>query len=291
MDICFVKCRQAVFAVLVSLLAFPTIICAQRTAILVPDMSAQSRDFADKLAWQLADKVRLLDVDLARAAYLSVSPDLPFNLTVEESKRIGSAIGCEAFVMVRSVNQRRSALGRPAYYEAFAVIYVISSRTGHLIWWNILSREADVEAAANKLLAAQAGAVSAEIAAAIRSSLATEINEPDPPTIEDVPETGSPLAKGLRPPVPYRRIKPEYTPLAADYEVTATVDALVDLDAGGRVLQIQVVRWAGFGLDGSVEKAIRSMNWKPAERNGKPLPMRFLLRYNFKKLDKDPSPR
>jgi hypothetical protein len=29
------------------------------------------------------------------------------------------------------------------------------------------------------------------------------------------------------------------------------------------------------------------MNWRPAERNGKTLPMRFLLRYNFKKAEQD----
>jgi hypothetical protein len=48
-----------------------------------------------------------------------------------------------------------------------------------------------------------------------------------------------------------------------------------------------ITRWAGFELDESVAKAVRSMNWRPAERNGKPLPVRFLLRYNFKKIEKD----
>ena len=62
---------------------------------------------------------------------------------------------------------------------------------------------------------------------------------------------------------------------------------MVDLDANGNILRTDVVRWAGFGLDESVEKTVRSMNWRPAERNGKTLPMRFLVRYNFKKIEKD----
>ena len=40
-------------------------------------------------------------------------------------------------------------------------------------------------------------------------------------------------------------------------------------------------------LDESVDKTVRAMNWRPAERNGKSLPMRFLVRYNFKKIDKE----
>jgi hypothetical protein len=61
----------------------------------------------------------------------------------------------------------------------------------------------------------------------------------------------------------------------------------VDIDAEGRIAASRIVRWAGFGLDESVEKAVRSMNWRPAMRNGKSLPMRVLLRYNFRKVEKD----
>jgi TonB family protein len=82
-------------------------------------------------------------------------------------------------------------------------------------------------------------------------------------------------------------MKPDYTPQAALHDVTATVDILVDVGASGVVIRTRIVRWAGFGLDESVEKTVRAMNWRPAERNGKSVPMRFLLRYNFKKLDKD----
>jgi hypothetical protein len=49
----------------------------------------------------------------------------------------------------------------------------------------------------------------------------------------------------------------------------------------------KIVRWAGFGLEEAVERAVRSMNWRPAMRNGKALPMRVLLRYNFRKVEKD----
>ena len=105
--------------------------------------------------------------------------------------------------------------------------------------------------------------------------------------MEELPDDNSPAAKNFRAPIPYRRIKPEYTTDAYLYDIKATVDIMVDLGHNGSILRTEIVRWAGYGLDESVEKAVRSMKWRPAERNGKPLPMRFLLRYNFKKFGKE----
>jgi hypothetical protein len=51
--------------------------------------------------------------------------------------------------------------------------------------------------------------------------------------------------------------------------VTATIDVLVDVEADGGITKIEIVRWAGFGLDESVAETVRKMNWRPAERNGK----------------------
>ena len=268
--------------------ALPFEIRAQRIAVLSPDMTAESRSFAEKLGNYLKAKVKILDPEMSLAAYKADKPEAPFNLSTDESKRLGAVIGCDAFVLIRSATQRRSAFGRPEYYEAFAVTYVVSWRTGRLIWWRLLSREAPTPDKAVSSLHTEIDGLAKEIESRIRSTLSQELNEISPPAIEEVPDETSPLAKGFRPPVPYRRIKPEYTPMAALYEVTATVEALIDLDASGTVKRVEIVRWAGFELDGSVENAIRTMNWRPAERNGKSLAMRFLVRYNFKKIDKDP---
>ncbi|CAN5387595.1 hypothetical protein BH20ACI2_BH20ACI2_06450 [soil metagenome] len=277
------------FCILFVVFALPTTVSTQKTAVLAPDRTEKSRSFAEKLVSHLAVKIRVLDMDLSEAAYSSVSSPTPFNLTIGESKRIGSVTGSDILILVRSANQRRSAFGRAEYYEAFAVVYVVSTRTGRLIWWKLLSYEATGSDQSDKLLEAGIAPLSDEIAGHVLSTIKNEINESPAISIEEVPSEGSPLAKGLRPPVPYSRIKPEYPAAAALYEVTATVEALVDLDASGIIKRMDITRWAGFGLEESVEKAIRQMNWRPAERNGKALAMRFLLRYNFKKLDKDPA--
>jgi len=210
-------------------------------------------------------------------------PATPFNLTAEESKKIGAAIGCDAFILLRSMVQRRSAYKRDEYYEAYAAIYVVSSRTGRLVFWKLQRFEAPKPDKAAKLLADSTGALASEVADKLHAAIKNELAEPVPAAMEDVPDENSRAAKGFRAPIPYRRIKPEYTAQAALYDVAATVEMLVDLDEKGTILRTEIVRWAGFGLDESVDKTVRAMNWRPAERNGKSLPMRFLLRYNFKK--------
>ncbi len=257
----------------------------QTVAILTPDKALSSRAFAEKLTRRLIDNLKVLDDSLSEAAYLSVSPATPFNLTIEESKRIGAAIGCDVFVLIRSATQRRSAFGRAEYYESFASIYVVSSRSGRLVLWKLQRFEDAKPDTAAKMLDNSVAALASGIEANIRTAIKNELIEPDAQHIEEVPVENSPEAKNFRTPVPYRRIKPDYTNQAALYDVKATVDIVVDTDSTGSILRTEIVRWAGFGLDESVEKNIRSMNWRPAERNGKPLPMRFLVRYNFKKID------
>jgi TonB family protein len=61
------------------------------------------------------------------------------------------------------------------------------------------------------------------------------------------------------------------------------VDALVEIGADGEVADVRVVRWAGFGLDEEVVATIRRMHFHPARRDGEPVPVRVLLRYNFRK--------
>ena len=103
------------------------------------------------------------------------------------------------------------------------------------------------------------------------------------PVIEVMAEENSEAQNGTRPPRPFRRVKPEYTKAAALTEVEAIVDALVDIDEKGEVGRIEIARWAGYGLDQSVIDTVKQLHFFPAMRNGVAIPMRVLLRYNFRK--------
>jgi hypothetical protein len=259
---------------------------AQRIAIITPDGSAESAAFAEKLTDAIKG-VDMIDGGMARAAFDAVAPDNAFNMTRIEARRVGSAIGCSHFVVLRSAVQRRTSFEKKEYYEAYAVVFLVSSRTGRLLLPMLRSAESNNANEAFERLLTEVSAMAKEIEIEAKSSLRRELAEPPPPAMEEPPDEGTPAARGFRAPVPYRRIRPEYTRAANLYDVAATVEIMVDLDEKGKILRTEIERWAGFGLETSVETAVRSMNWRPAERGGKQIPMRFLLRYNFTKLPRD----
>lgn len=264
---------------------------AQRIAVLVPEKLSPSRSFAAKLESSLRTKFDVLDGSLSETAFRSTVYENPFNLSIEESKNIGAAIGCRYFLLIKSETQRRSAFQREEFYESFAAVYVVSAKTGKLVFWKLQSFEALKPSESEKLLLDSTDALALEIAGKLKIKTKEEtiekLNEKTAGKIEEVPDESDPEAKNFRPPLPYKRFKPEYTRLAYIYDIKATVDVSVDLDETGAILQTEIVRWAGYGLDESVIETVRRMNWRPATLNGKTLPMRVLLRYNFKKIEKE----
>jgi TonB family protein len=271
--------RAALFISLVCSFALAS--QAQRLALLQPNPEGAVPGFAQALKAELSKRLRLVDEDLAAAAFRSVPIQDPFNMSAEEGRSVGVVIGSERFVIVRSALQRRAGSGGRSYFEAYAAIYLVEARTGLLIRFELPSAEADTESETAARLLSKTSELAATIVNARSEQPTTAANFPEPP-----PEN-SPEAAGLKLPNPYKRIRPEYTATAALYGIKATVDIEVDIDTEGRIAATRIVRWAGFGLDDAVERAVRSMNWRPAMRNGKSLPMRVLLRYNFRKVEAD----
>jgi len=187
---------------------------------------------------------------------------------------------------------RRSSSKTPVYYESYSSIFLISSRTGRLVYWERFAAESDnAETAEKKLTEIVSGSAPTENAlAAIGKAQLDESNQrlldlsSAAPLIEEAPEDDRIAnTQGLRLPKPYRRLRPTYPESAARAAVEATVDVLVDVGADGEVGQVQVSRWAGFGLDETTVATVRQLHFFPAMRNGAPIPMRVLLRYNFRK--------
>lgn len=256
---------------------------ASRIAVLNPEPSPLSERLATAISPHLAGKLAVVDPDLAQAAYSSRAIAEPFNMSAAQARSAANVIGCDLLLEIKTATQRRNAAGRGDYFEAYAIYYLISGRSGRLIYWDLDKFEDKNASAAEDRLIGHTTSMAASLASAGTSVLAIELSEPSRLSMEEVPDDDGAVAKGFRAPVPFRRIKPEYTPQAAFYEVSATVEIEVDLDASGNIMRTEIVRWAGFGLDESVEKAVRQMNWRPAERGGRSIPMRFVLRYNFRK--------
>ncbi|HEV8591474.1 MAG TPA: energy transducer TonB [Pyrinomonadaceae bacterium] len=259
----------------------------QRVGIIIPSNNTDAEKYLDVLSAKFEGRAAVLDRSLVQSAFISQNIENAFNLSTSDAKRLASAIGCDYLLIIRAETLRRASFSRDDYFEGFAALYLVSGRTGRLVKWQLKSFEENSQAKADASLLNSTRSTADELIAAMHNASESDRNELSRPSMEEVPDTDSPAAKNLRPPVPYKRIKPEYTRSASLYNVRAVVELEADIAATGEVTRTEVVRWAGFGLDESVQNIVRTMNWRPAMRDGKPLPMRILLRYNFLKVEKE----
>ena len=247
---------------------------------------------AESLAMAMAqDKILSVnDIDESEAAARGMGYAGMMNLSLEEARDLGGALGCDFYFLGRIVTEELSDVARPKYGAAYVALVLVSARTGRLVLWQEVRAEAATPAEAMKQLPELLASRVPEYVKAIRNAQAQEqvaeqqrlTTETPPLLIPDAPEADTPQAKGLRLPAPYRRLTPAYPATAARVQAAGTVDALVELDAQGEVRNVTIARWAGFGLDEAVLDTVRQMHFRPAQRDGTGVPLRVLLRYNFR---------
>jgi len=233
----------------------------------------------------------VVDRDQTNSAALGAGFDGSLNLTTQQARDIGSAIGCDFYFIGEAQTLLRSPSTKPAYYESYATIFLVSARTGRLLLWErpALQRAAPDEAERALLAILTSAETRQRYFAATRRAQEAERAErvtavANGPRVIDVMSDGdSDPGQEVQAPRPYRRLKPPYPETAARAEVEATVDVLVDIDGRGEVERLEIARWAGYGLDQSVIDTVKQMHFFPAMRNGVAMPMRVLLRYNFRK--------
>lgn len=268
-----------------------------RIAVLDFGKTDTGRLFADQLGGlfgartQAAAEIQIIDRDQTRAAAIGAGYQGSVNMTLQEARDLASAMGCDFFFTGDAQTLRRSPSDGPAYFESFAAIYLVSGRTGKLVFWERLSaRQPNLKDAETALLAHLKESdtldryqntlrlTQTEEAAARISAI-----ENAAPVIEVMSDDQTDGIGDVRAPRPYRRLKPPYPETAARAEVEAIVDVLVDIDARGEVSHTEIARWAGYELDQSVLTSVKQMHFFPAMRGGVAIPMRVLLRYNFRK--------
>lgn len=263
-------------------------------AILSFGDSVIGRLASETLAANLESVPELLvvDRDQASTAAKGTGHLASLNMSLQEARGLGAAIGSDYYVVGDAQTLRRSPSVGPVYFESYASVFLVSSRTGRLLTWQRPSFSAATAAAAEKQLLADLsnGATRSRNLAAIRQAQQEErmrreiAIDSSVPFIEAAPDDDQTAqAGGLRLPRPFRRLSPPYPETAANAEVEAVVDVLVDLDINGEVSNVEVARWAGFGLDEATIETVRQLHFFPAMRNGTPIPLRVLLRYNFRK--------
>ncbi|HEX7333850.1 MAG TPA: TonB family protein [Pyrinomonadaceae bacterium] len=269
---------------------------SQRPLVSVLDLGAQpvARQAAETLRDRLrsSGELSVADADMSRAAAKGIGYSGSLNLSASEARDLGAALATEFYIIGDAQTLRRSSFQTPVYYEAYCSIFLVSARTGKLVFWDRPSFESSEATRAEALLSQHLSgeAFTRRLIASVRKAHEDErIQRASLPVaaeavIEEAPEDEKIAeVQGIRLPRPYRRLRPDYPETAARAEAEATVDVVVDVGADGEVGEVQIVRWAGFGLDESTVATVRQLHFFPAMKNGTPIPMRVLLRYNFRK--------
>ena len=239
-----------------------------------------------------AGELVVADADLSRAGARGIGYAGSLNLTTSEARDLGAALAAEFYIIGDAQTLRRSSFESPVYYESYCSIFLVSTRTGRLLFWERPSFENKEATTAEARLSEYLSGddLRRRLFEAIRQAHAGErIKRAVPPStaetvIEEAPEDEKAAEiQGIRMPRPYRRLRPAYPDTAARADAEATVDVVVDVGTDGEVGDVQVVRWAGFGLDEITVATVRQLHFFPAMKNGTPIPMRVMLRYNFRK--------
>ncbi|HEX5482213.1 MAG TPA: energy transducer TonB [Terriglobia bacterium] len=87
---------------------------------------------------------------------------------------------------------------------------------------------------------------------------------------------------GVSQPVPIYDPDPPYSEQARKAKYQGTVVLSIVVDAQGGVHDARVVKPLGLGLDEEAVKTIQTWKFKPAERNGTPVPVRILVEVTFR---------
>ena len=260
--------------------------------------STFARQAADTLAANLKHEptLAIFDRDQVRAAARGAGYAGAINLSLSEARELGAALGCDFFILGDAQTLRRSPSTRAVYFESYASIFLVSARTGRLTRWERPNFQSPAPAESEKslLLELSSSEVRRRLNLAVHRAQDDERGERELkpldqqiPLITEAPDDDkTAAAQGLRLPRPYRRLTPAYPESAALAEAEATVDVLVDLDVEGEVERVEVVRWAGFGMDEATVETVRRLHFFPAMRDGVAIPIRVLLRYNFRKPNK-----
>jgi TonB family protein len=264
-----------------------------RVAVLDFAESGLGRIASERLAANLKQTgISILDRDLSRAAAAGVGYSGSLNLMREQARDLGAALGCEYFILGDSQTVRRSPSNGPIYFESYASLFLVSARTGNLIMWERPSFKGPGAPDADKLLLTELSSAETRqrFLASMRRAHEDEQHQREfvsgstNPVIEEAPaDDKTAEAAGLRLPRAFRRLRPAYPDAAARADAEATVDILADIDTAGEVTHVEIARWAGFGLDDATVETVRQLHFFPAMRNGKAIPIRVLLRYNFRK--------
>ena len=276
--------RRAAVALLVAALLPIAPHAREPMRVAIVDAGATAREIRETLAGALRGPATVLDAGLVDAALAGAGYAGSTNLTLEEARRLGRVAGADALALVVARDFERPSDNESTRWECAVGLFLVDSRSGALLRYRGVAGVGEDRATARRAACAAAQAEAAAWVDVVDAAERRRLEGPgpagDPAAVDFVtnPEGGADLV----PPRFCQRPAPRFTDEADRMRVVATVDLIVQFNADGTYGPIDVVRWAGFGLDEASIEAVRARKFWPARRSGAPVAARALLRYNFR---------
>lgn len=233
-------------------------------------------------AKRTASDLSLIDDEQTVVALRGAGYEGALNLSLDEARAVGLSVGCDFFIVGRAYSARRIASADDFYFDAVAALFLVETKSGRLLKFRFGHAANKQEAAARAQLISVIDANWMAFDEAITEARRQKESGRDVAARAEIPDLNEPSSSNITPPVFYQRLKPKYTDEARLASVAATVELEVVFQADGRVAGIEVVRWAGFGLDESAVATARQLRFKPAESNGRQVSVRARVQYNFR---------
>ncbi len=263
------------------------------TRIALVEASWGRSPFSDRVLHQLRsliseeEGIALRDPAIVQSAIRGFGYDGSLNLTVEQAHRLGAAIGCDYYILGRGRIDAVSVASDERIYRAWVALFFVNARNGELALFTFAVEERTHQhEAARALMVTLGQKMSRALRQIAHRPLAVRRPHAEPARVIDIDDPDA-LPPHVTPPRILLSPKPAYTRWAHIADVTATVELRVTFLPDGRLGPIDVVRWAGFGLDESARQAARRIRFRPATLDGRPVAARAIVRYEFRLI---PSP-
>jgi TonB family protein len=102
------------------------------------------------------------------------------------------------------------------------------------------------------------------------------------PDVDMAPDGNSGIEPGVKPPTLISKVDPAYTEEARKAKYSGTVLLNVTVDASGQSVDLRVLRSLGMGLDEKAIEAVQQWRFRPAMKDGNPVPSQAQVEVIFR---------
>ena len=238
------------------------------------EVSQQLRKLAE------SNGISMVNEEQLKLAVSGAGYNRSLNLKVEDARALGLSIGCDYYLIGTAKVQRRLLSEREFYFDVLIAVFVVETRSGRLIKFLFEQARTEKETAARERLKELTKTIWRQSSDALKSSAIS--NDIDKVTEVYDLESAEAVKLQIKPPQFFRRVKPTYTATADLMGIAATVELKVIFQSNGLVGAVEVIRWAGFGLDDSALATVKQLKFEPAKLQNKPVSVSAVVQYNFR---------